>query len=503
MKKFLISILSIFLLVGCGSSSKNAAWNENERAIIKEYLYDVELPKPEIKDLPELTWNGLTNAASLYGGISSASILDAYASKFSKEWKVTKFDSEEEYYYYGQIGLNLEVGKRYVTVQFGGLDSSGNITSDGTGTFAAIYFDQFLYSWPKDYIDLLLNQTEEIVNIPAFVNATHYGVNDSFIDLGILAVACLGTDESSITKYSNLLKDNGFTYEGIDEYDYESYLSRGKTVKVGLNYDSEYQCLDMMFAIFEPQLKQWPTQEIKNAIKTYIGSEEVVPPYEILDEEGYYILRDNYFYDYGYIGIYCHTIHEIAKEQYNITLLTAGWSLIGEKEDGYVDYLSPNESLAVSIKYDEDESCLEILVYNPSDSFEEFICSPLNRATIGLGVNKIDSHIYIGSSKNSVTQLELKVHPANSFNVYFNTQTSKFFSGVDVGITIVVTDKNGEEIGVFYDNCFCFRDGPHFIKFVRSDCVRGNRDAIDLFLSDYKSTGGENYQVYIYSIRFN
>ncbi len=130
------------------------------------------------------------------------------------------------------------------------------------------------------------------------------------------------------------------------------------------------------------------------------------------------------------------------------------------------------------------------------------ICDPEKTARFGLGVDICDRSSYYNSDKSieiwglsfyknfdsAADEIQLE-YWAMLYHKYFACAT----------FTIVIVDKDGNEIAAFRNHCFSGEGMPR-VKFTRDYCIRGNNLALLSFIQDYKETGLQNYQVYLESI---
>ena len=220
MKKSKIAGLLVtmtMLLTGCGiknnkssevnpGSSENSQgpvnvlWSSEEQQIIKDHLYNVNLPYLEVIGSSKLVYDDEYDLCYKEGGISSASLLENYANLFlTAGWMdngstaKTEYAEEEGYYYSFEYEVTTSEGKRYLDVMLCGteVDADGNLaySLDGSGTFFMQVGDPYFYEWPKDFVDyLLLDVIFTTEQVPAFEGADVYQVNDSYLELGILAI---------------------------------------------------------------------------------------------------------------------------------------------------------------------------------------------------------------------------------------------------------------------------------------------------------------------------
>lgn len=497
MKKIFALSMTMFLLVGCGSNIKNKEWNENERNIIKNHFYDIELPHPDVKDLNELSFDS-DRTAYILGGESNKETLDAYARKFSNEWNITKYYKGGYYYYFGEIELNLNVGKRYVCTQFYNVDEKQEITTEPTGDFFATYYDPYYYSWPINYVNELLEKTEETVTIPQTL-ASRYGVNDMFMGLGLLGIYCYGIDSTIKTNYTNSLINNSFTYKGLDDRGYDVYLSKGETVNASLKYEEGKQRFTIMLSVSEPPIKKWPTENITQLVNDIFNSDEIIPAFNNADS---YEVTDKYLKDYGCLSVFCYTENNQSSSQYGEILKNASWTTEGiEDEDGYIEYISPNKTLSLDTAYNESSKCLDIYIYEQSDSSSiQYTCPIDKRAAYGLGVDRTDNTIYFGREREKVFDLKFtfnRLGDPDTLYLFFDTSSS-IFKGFNLYFEIVICDKQGNDLASYGDKVWCFKEGQHYCSFNKNDFIWGeNPNIINDFIDDYKNTGAQNYQVYL------
>lgn len=127
-----------------------------------------------------------------------------------------------------------------ISIMLGG---SGGGSGGGEGVYE---------TWPKDVVDDVLTLFGTTAKIPAFNDATEYEVDDEDLyDYGYIAIYCYTEDEDSVTKYGAELLKAGFTFEGVDSYGYDVYVSEDEVIDVAIAYDDEYEDLDIYIELYD------------------------------------------------------------------------------------------------------------------------------------------------------------------------------------------------------------------------------------------------------------
>lgn len=249
--------------------AKRKDWLPSEKAILADKLANVDIPYSNFEGESLLTWvelqNGDTFARKTAPNCDKA-VLQEYSFLFTKEngWDdsnvLDEEDSDEEtpyYYYEFTKEMTTDDGSRYITARFYGGTFEGDDYSnnlDGTGTFVLEIYDNGVYEWPSEEIELYAAYflgLEETTVIPAYEGADYYDLYlDDLLYSGYFAVSCYTDDTDSVDTYIAALLAAGYTNIGDDGYGYIMYLSPNSEIYICCEYTEQYKCLDVYICYY-------------------------------------------------------------------------------------------------------------------------------------------------------------------------------------------------------------------------------------------------------------
>ena len=232
-------------------------WSDDEKAILNDDFYGVEVPYKNITNENFLKCDEETGFAVKTAPNCSKELLDSYAALFDDSWTdLSVLDDETVeygyYYYCFKKAITTDEGVRYAFVRFygGEYDDYGGgyyNNQDGTGTFVLEIYDPFYYAWPDNLVDEWLEYQKLTDEVPAYENAPFYDVDDYYWNyLGIFAYV----EKTEVDAYINTLTEAGFTsfYEDADGYVY--YTNEAQKISIAVAYGDDDGTLNIYLELY-------------------------------------------------------------------------------------------------------------------------------------------------------------------------------------------------------------------------------------------------------------
>ncbi|MCR5490728.1 MAG: hypothetical protein K6F32_01190, partial [Bacilli bacterium] len=292
-----------------------------------------------------------------YAGVicyGADTLLAAYSAALTAAgWEVTDAPNADGYY----CGYSPA---QDIMVEFNYRETAGALV-----VFVEGYVEPVPAVWPAEdaaaMLDLIVPGTETV--LPELDGGTAYAVLDplyvAYFGYGYVEV--YGPETLTAT-YAAILTEAGWILEeGV-------YTSPNGDVCVILQYDAEYG--ELLIVVQAPAITEWPAEDAAAIVEAVApGSTTVIPAFEGADSYDVYIDADEAaVYGTGEIDL-LGTAEDV--EAFAAVLTEAGWTVNNEsEEDGYVEAISPNEDIFVTITYNTRYELIEYVItaYAPAST---------------------------------------------------------------------------------------------------------------------------------------
>ncbi|MCR5505891.1 MAG: hypothetical protein K6F07_02750 [Bacilli bacterium] len=370
--KILFTLTSLLLagtLVACGTKKSSdepakpdtpvepdepvtptSPWSAEQLALLKQYVYGVELPHPGIE--VTMVYDDENEALFVSSKTSdvSVSVVTEYAKAFtSAGWVI---DSDEGVYY-AEKSVETEDGTRFVDAQFTILDEDGYAITSGSGTFSMYVYDPYYYEWPEETVAAIVEYFESDATVPAF-DADYYGFDTSYIYFGQVALYCYVESTTAVADYKATLLENDWSVsEEVDEDGFYNAIAPSEDLQLSFAYDADYQDLDIYISSYTKPVTEWPAEDVAQLVENVApGSATVVPA---LDGGDNYVILE----DWNEVDVYG---DESLLDTYIEILLDNDWELLVGENESENTYNAPAGDVKVVLTYSDYQGALWIEV---------------------------------------------------------------------------------------------------------------------------------------------
>lgn len=349
------------------------AWTKNEEDLMKEHLYG-EVLEPTSNAEMRVTWDEIPSEGiaqiTISGGWVEGDELADYAAKYTKAkgW----YDMTDRYVvsqgtaYIYEKQVETEDGARYLRVFIYAETEDFEETTEGL--FYITCYDPYVYEWPEDYVEAVIESFLSNASIPS-VEAQHYYVSSSY---SAYSVTAYFESDKVDGGYGELLSDAGWQIEKVEG-------TAGVPYYVALSPDS---MMSVMFIYVDgaleitmtyPTLTVWPRNTIEKYFNLY--AEQGATYFEIPVFEGdgvtftfgdglynrYHLDDPNYYPELNGI-LYCSDSTQEQYTAYLAKLMNDGWSEI-DAESGIYQKKIGDLSAKITVTYSSSYSRTEIVIY--------------------------------------------------------------------------------------------------------------------------------------------
>ena len=222
-------------------------WGDNDRAILDNYFYGIDLPYMEIEGETEFEYDARGKEAEKTAPVCSAEILAAYYAKFGAGYVDNGSEVSDSKMIYRLTGVvETEAGDRYVDIYMFGYaedeNGKGYITADGSGMFVLDIVDPYVYALSDTYINLIAYYYfDEEVEIPDLECYAYYEDDSSeFNSSKTWYTLCFGDPDEIFDEIAAKLMSVGFEYAGRDSTGYYCFVPQDQEILVALGYIPSY-----------------------------------------------------------------------------------------------------------------------------------------------------------------------------------------------------------------------------------------------------------------------
>ncbi len=394
-KLLTLSLLATGMLAGCGGTPAPSApdWSAEDKEAMRSALHGEVLPYVTgVADLQVVP-------GGLYVGVRGGEVSPETLASYSELYLAAGWDFLGSYKdpttglalsYNFEKEITTEEGVRYVSAQFGGINSSYQFVENGN--FMLYAEDPYVYSWEDAELDVNLFVLSNFLSeeeLPAPVECQHYEVGDNE-DYGetdtFMIVKCYTDDDEAADKYYATLsaitgEHKWHVYPGQEDEDdgVFFYLADSPDGNYGIQYfySEEQGCL-ILYIAEANYLYEFPQAQL-NALLTALEATGSVPAVE----------GDRYRFlaDYGAAVVYFDEAPAEPDCGFTSALESAGWTVRGYVES-VKEYVADTADGKASVRYyyeanEEKPGGMLIIEVTepafvsafPTEAISEFLCT--------------------------------------------------------------------------------------------------------------------------------
>ena len=372
-KSLALTLLSVGMLAGCGSSGGPTTWSDKDKATMQDNLYGVVLPYINKANLT-VNWDATRSMVVIAGDTVVGTELADYAAKYTAAdgWE----DQTDLYnvtvkgsFYAFEKEVETENGTRYVSAQISALNDKGAAATEGQLQIIAL--DPYMYEFPAEDLKTVIDSYFDTqYGVPAF-EADRYEMS------GTTNVLCYTSSTTAEADYTTTLTTAEFiVLDELDEDGYHQAASPDKTFGIYYRFIPQLGALHIALG-YAPVIPspEWPAEEIATAFETYADDGAVAFDFPALTGEGltYAGAEDPNNALYVAFGMteyvnYIVTVFgatETTFTGYIDTLKENGWATTTDEYDTYATLTKEFEAgkATLEVKYDAENGNVEIYVY--------------------------------------------------------------------------------------------------------------------------------------------